>query len=213
MNSLVVLEQVTFGYPRQNRVLSDFSFRLEEGEKVVLAGPIGSGKSTLLHMIVGLLVPQSGRVEVFGKTRRSEQDFYEVRKEVGLLFQDPEDQLFCPTVEEEIAFGPLNLGFRRPEVKARVAEMLERVGLEGYSHRITHHLSGGEKRLVALASVLAMEPNVLLLDEPENDLDENARGRLQQMLAESSRSMIIVSHDESFTGPITTRTVSLNRTA
>ena len=117
-------------------------------------------------------------MEVFGKPRAAERDFHEVRRRVGLLFQDADDQLFCPTVVEDVAFGPLNLGLPRDRVRQVVAETLEAVGLAGYEHRITYKLSGGEKRLVALATVLAMQPEVLLLDEPTSGLDEQATERL-----------------------------------
>ena len=117
----------------------------------------------------------AGRIEAFGQQRGAEADFHEVRRRVGLLFQDADDQLFCPTVAEDVAFGPLNLGKPRDEVRRIVAATLESLGLAGYEHRITYHLSGGEKRLVALATVLAMQPDVLLLDEPNGELDDAAR--------------------------------------
>ena len=128
-----------------------------------LTGPNGSGKSTLLKLIVGLVRATAGRVEVFGRFRTCERDFHEVRGRVGLLFQDSDDQLFCPTVAEDVAFGPLNLGQSRDAARRIVTETLDALGLADYQDRITYQLSGGEKRLVALAAVLAMQPEVLLL--------------------------------------------------
>ena len=117
---------------------------------MALLGPNGCGKTTLLHLIVGLLRPNAGQIEAFGRRRVAEADFHEVRRRVGLLFQDADDQLFCPTVAEDVAFGPLNLGKSRDEVRRIVAATLDSLGLAGYEHRVTYQLSGGEKRLVAL---------------------------------------------------------------
>ena len=143
---------------------------------MALLGPNGCGKTTLLHLIVGLLRPSAGQIEAFGRQRMAEADFHEVRRRVGLLFQDADDQLFCPTVAEDVAFGPLNLGKSRDEVRRIVAGTLDSLGLAGYEHRVTYRLSGGEKRLVALATVLAMQPEVLLLDEPSGGLDDASHG-------------------------------------
>jgi cobalt/nickel transport system ATP-binding protein len=175
---------------------------LHPGQRLALLGSNGSGKTTLLHLIVGLLQPAAGRIEVLGQLRRKEADFHEVRRRVGLLFQDADDQLFCPTVAEDVAFGPLNLGKPRDEVRSIVRHTLERLSLGGYEHRITYRLSGGEKRLVALATVLAMQPEVLLLDEPAGGLDEAARQRLRSVLATLPQAMLIVSHDRTFWEPI-----------
>ena len=169
----------------------------------------GSGKTTLLQLIVGLLRPTHGRIEVFGQARRTEADFHEVRRRVGLLFQDADDQLFCPTVAEDVAFGPLNLGKPREEVRRIVASTLDSLGLSGYEHRITYHLSGGEKRLVALATVLAMQPDVLLLDEPNGELDDAATERLIAILTGLPQAMVVVSHSRPFWEKVTTSSVEL----
>lgn len=206
---LIYLDEVSFSYGPQRPVLRNCTFRLGAGERVGLIGPNGSGKTTLLSLIVGLVRPTAGRVEVLGKARSREADFHDVRRRVGLLFQDADDQLFCPTVAEDVAFGPMNLGKSREEVRRIVARTLRRLELDGYEERITHKLSGGEKRLVALATVLAMEPDVLLLDEPITGLDEAATERVLDILAELPQAMLIVSHDRSLLKRLATRTLVL----
>lgn len=206
---LVALHDVDFSYDAGRPVLRQCSFRLDAGQRVALRGGNGSGKTTLLHLIVGLLRPTAGRVEILGSSRVVERDFHEVRRRVGLLFQEADDQLFCPTVAEDVAFGPLNLGLPRERVRQIVGETLDSVGLQGYEHRITYKLSGGEKRLVALATVLAMQPEVLLLDEPTSGLDEPHTERLISLLAKLPQAMLIVSHDEAFCRRIVGGTATL----
>lgn len=207
---LVRLDAVHFSYGSDRPVLCGCNLSLAPGERVGLVGPNGSGKTTLLALVVGLVRPTGGRVEVFGKPRSREADFREVRGRVGLLFQDADDQLFCPTVAEDVAFGPLNLGVPRREVHHVVARTLESLGLAGYEDRVTYKLSGGEKRLVALATVLAMRPEVLLLDEPTSGLDEAAVGRVERILAGLPQAMILVSHHRDFLTRLSTRTLRLS---
>jgi len=206
---LIELRQVSFGYDPERPVLCECDFALRPGERVGLVGANGSGKTTLLHLIVGLLRPAAGEVIVLGKPRKCEADFQEIRGRVGLLFQDADDQLFCPTVAEDVAFGPLNLGKPREEVRRIVAQTLAGLGLEGYEQRITYRLSGGEKRLVALATVLAMEPEVLLLDEPVAGLDEASTERLVELLAGLPQAMLVVSHDRAVLERITQKRLRL----
>ncbi|MEE8452734.1 MAG: ABC transporter ATP-binding protein [Thermoguttaceae bacterium] len=211
---LIRLHDVDFAYgpiadSPVRLVLRGCNFRLDPGQRVALVGPNGSGKTTLLHLIVGLLRPTSGRIEAFGRVRQQEADFHEVRCRAGLLFQDSDDQLFCPTVVEDVAFGPLNLGQSRGDVHRIVAETFGRLGLSDYGNRVTHKLSGGEKRLVALATVLAMQPEVLLLDEPAAGLDLEATDRLVEVLAELPQAMVIVSHDRKFLERTTSGTICL----
>jgi cobalt/nickel transport system ATP-binding protein len=208
-NALLNLHGVCFAYRPDRPVLQGLDLELAPGERLGLMGANGSGKTTLFHVIVGLLQPTAGEVEAFGQVRRSEHDFQEVRGRVGLLFQDPEDQLFCPTVAEDVAFGPLNLGLERDEAMAVVRDTLEELDLTGYEERITYRLSGGEKRLVSLAAVLAMRPDVLLLDEPANDLDEDHTERLLEILAGLPQAAVIVSHDRDLLRATTTRQVQL----
>lgn len=207
--TLFRLSGVHFAHDFIRPLLAGVDFQLRPGERVALLGDNGAGKTTLLHLMVGLLRPQAGIVWAFGAERRAEADFHDVRARAGLLFQDPDDQLFCPTVAEDVAFGPLNLGASRAEARDRVAEALARVGLDGFGDRVTHKLSGGEKRLVTLAAVLAMGPQVLLLDEPSNALDRAARQRLIDILAGLPQAMVIVSHDDDLVARLASRRVVL----
>jgi cobalt/nickel transport system ATP-binding protein len=208
-DSLIHFHDVDFSYDAGRPVLSGCSFRLSGADRVALCGGNGSGKTTLLHLIVGLLKPSAGQIEVFGAPRVAERDFHEVRRRAGLLFQEADDQLFCPTVAEDVAFGPLNLGWPRDRVRKVVTETLKSVGLDGFEHRITYKLSTGEKRLVALATVLAMQPDVLLLDEPTSGLDDRATERLTELLIGLPQAMLIVSHDAKFYGRVAGRTVAM----
>jgi len=211
MEPLLRLDGLCFSYVADCPVLDGASFQLDRGERVALAGPNGAGKTTLFHLMVGLLKPSGGTIAAFGAVRRTEKEFREVRARAGILFQDSDDQLFCPTVAEDVAFGPLNLGKRPAEARAIVAETLDLLGLTGFETRITHTLSGGQKRLVALATVLAMRPDVLLLDEPTNGLDEATESRLTEILLGLPQAMVVISHDTAFLDRIATRRVRLNR--
>jgi cobalt/nickel transport system ATP-binding protein len=210
MTALLELDGVEYAYPQRPPVLRGASMLLHAGERLAITGANGAGKSTLLQILVGLLRPQAGRVIAFGAERRSEADFFEVRRRAGLVFQDPDDQLFCPTVLEDVAFGPLNLGQSREQALATVERVLAQVGLAGFRDRVTHKLSGGEKRLVSLAGVLAMEPEVLLLDEPTSALDEETQARLIEILTGLPQAMIIVSHDPHFRRHVVTRSLRLH---
>jgi len=190
-------------------VLDHLSLQLDPGERLALVGANGAGKSTLLRTLVGLERPVSGTITAFGAVRRREGDFHEVRCRAGLLFQDPDDQLFSPTVIEDVAFGPLNLGLSPAQAGQRAEQTLTDLGLAGLRDRITHHLSGGEKRLVSLAALLAMRPEVLLLDEPNNALDRDHARRLEELLAGLSLTMVIVSHDDGLLARLATRGVVL----
>ncbi|OAN52972.1 energy-coupling factor ABC transporter ATP-binding protein [Paramagnetospirillum marisnigri] len=206
---MIRLEAVTFAYEPAHPVLERLDFHLAEGERVVLNGANGAGKTTVLHLMVGLVRPGSGRIVAFGRERRSEADFVEVRAQAGLLFQDADDQLFCPTVAEDVAFGPLNQGKSRAEARAIVHETLAALGLEELEQRVTHKLSGGQRRLVSLAAVLAMRPRALLLDEPTNALDEATRERLLAILDSLPLAMVVVSHDGEVRERLATRQVRL----
>jgi cobalt/nickel transport system ATP-binding protein len=208
---LFELSGICFAYPQRPPVLDGLSLCLAAGERVALTGPNGAGKSTLLHLMVGLQRPRSGSIVAFGAPRRHERDFREVRRRTGLVFQDPDDQLFCPTVAEDIAFGPLNLGKEKAEVRAIVDRTLARLGLTHLRDRVTHRLSGGEKRLVSLATVLAMDPEVLLLDEPSNGLDEATQGRLVEILNDLPQALLVISHDSDFRRRVTGREYRLEQ--
>lgn len=196
--SLLELDKVSFAYPGHAPVLNEASLSLAPGERVSITGPNGVGKSTLLRIIVGLLFPDRGQVKLDGKVCTTERDFTEMRRRVGMVFQDADDQLFCPTVAEDIAFGPLNLGKSRDDVLGIVNDVLTRLNLMHLRDRVTHKLSGGEKRLVTLATVLAMDPDVLLLDEPTNALDVENEARLVEILNGLPQAIILVTHNPQF---------------
>lgn len=206
---LIEVIELSHSFHERGMVLDHVDFRLSTDDRVALIGSNGTGKTTFLHLLVGLLKRQQGELIAFGKTRKLEEDFVQVRAKAGLLFQDPDDQLFCPTVLEDVAFGPLNLGMNKSEAIVRAHETLTLLGIENLDNRITHQLSGGEKRMVTLASVLAMRPEVLLLDEPSNALDSQAREKLIGTLAALPQAMIIISHDNDFLRLLTNRQINL----
>ena len=207
---LFSLKGVSFAYPGHDPILRRVDFDLHPGERVAVIGGNGAGKTTLLHLMVGLRKPSDGRIVAFGCERKREADFREVRARAGLLFQDADDQLFCPTVLEDVAFGPLNLGKTRREAILVSERTLAALGLDGFGHRITHKLSGGEKRLVTLAAVLAMEPDALLLDEPTNGLDREADDRLVAHLQSLPQALLFVAHDARLIERLARRAVLLH---
>ncbi len=206
---MLELRGIGFTYPgRKQPVFTNLDFSLHR-EKTALLGDNGSGKTTLLQIMVGLLKPAQGEVYFQGRPMRKEKDFFPLRRKIGMLFQHADDQLFCPSVLEDVAFGPLNLGRSREEARAISVETLNSIGLTGYEDRITHQLSGGEKRLVALATVLAMQPSALLMDEPTNDLDQDARSRLLDVLSGLDMPFVLISHDWDFLARLCTSFYSL----
>lgn len=190
----IVLTDVRFSYPDGTPALKGVSFEIGHGEAVAIVGPNGAGKSTVLMHITGLLTPDAGEVRV-GELPVTATTLPSVRRSVGYVFQDPDDQLFMPTVAEDVAFGPLNLGLPPEEVRARVTAALERVGASSIAERAPYRLSGGEKRAAAIATVLAMCPSVLVLDEPSAGLDPRARRRLIELLRGFTHTRIIATHD------------------
>ncbi len=196
---LIELENIKFAYPGASQpVFQDFNYQLLPGEHIGLVGPNGCGKTTLLHLIIGLLRPQAGSIKVLGQEVKKEKDFVDIRQKVGLLFQNADDQLFCPTVLEDVAFSPLNQGKSPDEARDIARETMERLGLHGFEDRVTYKLSGGEKKLVSLATILAMEPQLLLLDEPTAGLDEATKHRLVHILNDLDIAYMIVSHEDGF---------------
>lgn len=206
---LIRCQNVSFAYTPERQLLTNITFNLWSGERVGIMGPTGCGKTTLLHLLVGLLKPDAGGIRAFGKMRRAETDFREVRVRAGLVFQDSDDQLFSPTVLEDVAFGPLNLGKTSQEAVEISRHTLETLGLQGFEDRITYKLSYGEKRLVAIATVLSMSPDVLLLDEPTNGLDEQAKYHLSRVLLRLPQAMLIISHETAFLETVATRIMRL----
>ena len=191
----VSCERVSFSYPGSERpALSGISFELRRGEYVGVVGPNGGGKSTLVRLLNGLLRPDSGRVRVSGHDPATEP--FEVRRHLGVLFQNPENGLVAPFVEDDVAFGLENLGVPREEMRERVAGAIRAVGLEGYERREPHTLSGGEKQRVALAGLLAVEPEILVLDEPTSMLDAAGRGEILERLEalRAEKTVLHVTH-------------------
>ena len=195
--AVVSVERLSFRYPGGADVLTEISFTIAPGEIIGLVGPSGAGKSTLLQHLNGLLpskLSNTASVTIDG-VPISQPTIADVRRRVGFLFQDPDDQLFCPTVFEDVAFGPLNLGLSEDETRQRVRDSLAAVGLAGYEPRSTLRLSLGERKRVCLAGIFACQPSVLALDEPFSSLDPRSRRTLIAILKQFSGSQIIATHD------------------
>jgi cobalt/nickel transport system ATP-binding protein len=190
----VDFKDVCFHYPDGTDALKGVSFRITHGEAVGIVGANGSGKSTILMHMNGHLLPSSGSV-VIGDLELTKQTRQEIRRKVGIVFQNPDDQLFMPTVFDDVSFGPLNLGMSPDAARERVHEALSTVNCLGLEDKPPHHLSGGQKSAVAIASVLAMEPDILVMDEPAASLDPKSRRSLINMLKTFKHSKIIASHD------------------
>lgn len=197
---ILSLEGITFAYPEKPPLFKDVSLCLREGEQIGLHGPNGSGKTTLLRLVMGLESPQAGRIRYRGEPVGDGATLRRLRRGVGLVMQNSDDQLFSATVLEDVAFGPLNLGLKRREARDRAMETLESMGLAKLSDRATHRLSVGEKKMTAIASVLSMRPQALLLDEPDASLDGDSRNRIIDILRRQSLARIVVSHDRNFLG-------------
>jgi cobalt/nickel transport system ATP-binding protein len=214
MNALEV-QGLSYDYADGTPALKDVSFSMAEGERVGLIGPNGAGKSTLLLHLNGILPEHpasSPSVRVFG-TSVAEPHLTAIRAQVGLLFQDPDDQLFCPSVWEDVAFGPQQLGLSGAKLSDRVARSLAQVGLSGYDERLPHHLSRGEKRRVCLAGLLACEACLLALDEPSSDLDPRGRRELKELLKKLPVTQIIATHDLELVVEICARVIVLDQGA
>ena len=211
MKTAIEISGLRYRYHDGTEALKGVSLRVAAGECVALLGPNGSGKSTLLLHLNGILPDKpDGAVKIMGAAVGAE-NLEIVRRQVGLVFQDPDDQLFCPTVQEDVAFGPLQLGLSEAEAGARVEKMLGLVGLAGFGRRATHHLSHGEKRRVCLAGVLACEPAILVLDEPTSDLDPRGRREFKALLREIPATKLIATHDLELAVELCARAVVLDR--
>lgn len=197
-----------FTYPDGREALRGVDLSVTAGEKVALVGPNGAGKSTLMLTLVGLLKGK-GTIRIFGEDL-NDHNARHLRARVGLVFQDPDDQLFSPTVFDDVAFGPIYAGLPEAEVRQRVAGALRRVGLEGFEGRLSYHLSAGEKKRAAIATVLAMEPEVLLLDEPMAGLDPRARRRLIEVLQALPQTILVATHDLGLVEALLPHTVVMN---
>jgi len=207
-NSLEV-EGLAFAYPDGHQALFGVDLRIARGERVALLGPNGAGKTTLVLHLNGVLAGGLGSVRVAGLDVRKE-NLREIRRRVGIVFQDPDDQLFMPTVREDVAFGPANLGIRGAELEERVRRALAQVGMSGYADRPPHHLSFGQRRRVAVATVLAMEPEILVLDEPSSNLDPASRRELSDIVRGLDITLLMVTHDLPYALELCPRSVVLS---
>lgn len=206
--SAIRVQDLKYTFPDGTTALQGVTFTVESGEKVAVTGPNGAGKSTLLTLLNGLL-GADGSVEIFGVPVIPAR-LPEIRRRVGLVFQDPDDQLFCPTIFDDIAFGPLNMGLDPAEVRGRVSRALDQVGLNGFEKRSAFHLSGGEKKRVSLATVLSMDVEILAMDEPSSNLDPRSRRSLIQWLRDCGKTQIIATHDLDLAYELTQRTLILH---
>jgi energy-coupling factor transporter ATP-binding protein EcfA2 len=210
-DELIRVQDLSFTYPDGTRALESVSFTIACGEKVALAGPNGAGKSTLLLLLCGVLHEHwEGSVEVCGLSLRK-GDLRSIRRRLGLVFQNPDDQLFCPTVFDDVAFGPRNMRLSAEEVAGRVQAALSAVGLAGFERRSPFHLSLGEKRRAAIATVLSMRPEILVLDEPTSMLDPRSRRELIALLKGLGGTQITVAHDLGMIADVCDRVIVLSR--
>jgi cobalt/nickel transport system ATP-binding protein len=208
METCIQVHDLSYAYHDGNPALRGLSLTVHQGEKVALVGPNGAGKSTLLLHLNGILRGE-GIVRVMGQ-EVVEPHLARIRAQVGLIFQNPDDQLFSPTVFDDVAFGPLYAGVPEDEVRRRVGWALAQVGMEGYAERISHHLSLGEKKRAAIASVLSTEPEILVLDEPTAGLDPRTRRRLIEILRELPQTLLCATHDLQMVAEVFPRTVVLD---
>lgn len=209
MSASVEVLDLQFSYPDGQQALRGTSLSVSPGERVAILGPNGAGKTTLALHLNGILTPATGSVSIDG-VEVVEANLSEIRRRVGLVFQDANDQLFMPTVEEDVAFGPANLGLEGADLERRVGAALEAVDGADLAHRPPHHLSGGEKRQAALATVLAMEPDVLVFDEPTSGLDPAGRRELVATLGALPMTQIVITHDLPLALELCPRTVVMN---
>jgi cobalt/nickel transport system ATP-binding protein len=205
---VIELDGITFRYPDGRKALDSVTLAIRAEEKVALVGPNGAGKSTLLLHLNGILKGQ-GQVTIMG-TEVGDGNLGFARAQVGLVFQHPDDQLFSPTVFEDVAFGPLHMNLAEDEVRRRVSWALGEVGMEGFENRMPHHLSLGEKKRIAIATVLAMQPAILALDEPSGELDPRARRGLIRLLRSLPQTMVVATHDIRLVDELLPRTVILD---
>lgn len=193
-NRDIIVKNLSYAYPDGTPALNDVCFEITKGENVALVGQNGAGKSTLLLHLNGVIENNNGCITIAGK-QLEKKNISDIRKKVGVVFQDPDDQLFMSTVFDDVAFGPINMGFSEETVKERVKKSLQKVGLSGFEERCPHHLSFGEKKRISVATVLSMTPDILLLDEPTSNLDPGGRRNIIETLKTLDSTKIIASHD------------------
>jgi cobalt/nickel transport system ATP-binding protein len=211
-NPSLEITGLAFAYPDGNQALFGVNLAVEKGERVAILGPNGAGKTTLVMHLNGIHGAQKGQVKIAGITidTNDKLSLKKIRSQVGIVFQDPDDQLFMPTVREDIAFGPYNMGIRGAELDQIVNEALAQVGMSDFADRAPHHLSFGQRRRVAVAGVLAMKPEILVLDEPSSNLDPASRRELASILASLDVTILMVTHDLPYALELCTRAVVLS---
>ena len=196
---VIETKNISYYYPDGTKALEEVDFKAKKGKIVALLGPNGAGKSTLFLQFNGILQPSSGSVVIDGESLSyQKKDLLKVRQKVGIVFQNPDDQLFAPTVIEDVAFGPMNIGLSNEEVEKRVKEALSKVGMEGFEDKAPHHLSGGQKKRVAIAGILAMKPEIMVLDEPTSGLDPRGASQILRLLYQLNKegmTIVISTHD------------------
>jgi cobalt/nickel transport system ATP-binding protein len=208
MKTALTLKNVSYQYPDGHLALDDISLKIPLGEKLALIGPNGAGKSTLLLHLNGILTGH-GEIKVMGKNICHE-NLPGIRGKVGLVFQNPDDQLFSPTVYEDVAYGPIYQGLPLEKIDQKVIRALSDVQMQEYSQRVSHHLSLGEKKRIAIATVLSMDPDILVLDEPSSGLDPRARRELIELLRELPQTLLVATHDLFLVKDLLTRTIILD---
>jgi cobalt transport protein ATP-binding subunit len=209
MTNILSVRDLHFSYHDEHLALRGVSFELCEGDKVALVGPNGAGKSTLMLHLNGILTGQEGDV-IIGEDRITRHNLPAIRAMVGVVFQSPDDQLFSPTVFEDVAFGPLHMGLPKDEVVVRVDSALQAVRMSSYKNRLSHHLSVGEKKRIAIATVLSMNPQILILDEPSAGLDPRARRTLINLLRDLPITMLVSTHDMKLVDELFPRTIVMD---
>jgi len=209
MNTALEISDLTFSYPDGRQVLNSVNLQIDKGERVALLGPNGAGKTTLVMHLNGILLSNQGIVKVAG-IKVDKENLFEVRKRVGLVFQDPDDQLFMTTVRDDVAFGPSNIGIQGEELNKVVDYALDQVKMKEFADRPPHHLSFGQRRRVAVATVLAMKPDILVLDEPSSNLDPASRRELAEILLNLDVTIFMVTHDLPYALEICPRAAILN---
>ena len=206
------IKELAFAYPDGNQALYGVNLSIQKGERVALLGPNGAGKTTLVMHMNGIHPTSHGSIHVAGQLvdSKNKESIKQIRSKVGIVFQDPDDQLFMPTVGEDVAFGPYNMGLRETELNRVVDEALELVGMSEFKDRPPHHLSFGQRRRVAVATVLAMKPEILILDEPSSNLDPASRRELADILRSLDITIVMVTHDLPYAFELCERSVILS---
>jgi cobalt/nickel transport system ATP-binding protein len=208
MEEIISIEDLTYAYPDGRQALTGINLAVRRGESVALIGPNGAGKSTLLLHLNGILRSEE-KVKIFSRPV-SDKNLKEVRRRIGLVFQNPDDQLFSATVFDDVAFGPMNLGYSEAEVRQAVTAALAKVGMSGFEHRSSHHLSLGERKRIAIATILSMSPEVMVLDEPTSNLDPKGKWQLIDLLLALPVTRIIATHDLELVAALCQRVVILD---